>query len=155
MYLNEKKDKNIKTILEQKALGTVGILSKIKNGLTNNFILTNCDTLLNYDYSKILKYHNENKNIITIVYVKKKYEVPYGNFNIDKSSNILSIQEKPKLNLNVNIGFYVFNKRILTVIPKNKYLDFDELLTIALEHKLKVKSYQVSDYLWTDLAKIK
>ena len=54
LFIKEKNNKNIKTIFEKKPMGTVGVLSKLKNKIKDNVILTICDTVLNYNYSKIL-----------------------------------------------------------------------------------------------------
>tara|TARA_B100000700_G_C15005099_1_gene838147 strand:+ start:450 stop:1502 length:1053 start_codon:yes stop_codon:yes gene_type:complete len=153
LFLKEKKDKDIKIIYENKPLGTVGILSKLKykKFKQSEIILTNCDTLLNYDYSKILDFHKINNNVLTLVCTKKTHQIPYGDCEIDKDSNLKKINEKPKFNINVNIGFYILNMKILKLIPIDKKFDVTDLIKIILKKNLKIKTYIIDQKNWSDL----
>ena len=59
-------------------MGTAGSLYYLKNKIRNYFFLTNCDTIINTNYYKILQSHIQNKNDITVVVAKKILKVPYG-----------------------------------------------------------------------------
>ena len=147
-YFNELKlNVKIKIVEEKKPLGTVGILSSLKK-LNHNFILTNCDNIYNFEYSKILKSHLKNENDLTICTTQKKLKVPYGVCEI-KNSNITNIIEKPKYKFNINTGMYVINKKILKLIKKNKKLDMDEFLFILFKNKKKIGSFQIKDNQWS------
>ena len=61
---------------EKKPLGTVGSLFLIKNKLKDDFFLTNCDTIIDENYSEIYKHHKNKKNDITIVTATKKIKIP-------------------------------------------------------------------------------
>ena len=43
-----------------------------------NFLVTNCDTIIKYDFTKICKLHLKNQNSLTMIVVKKKYVIPFG-----------------------------------------------------------------------------
>ncbi len=63
-YINELKtetDTVIKTITEKVPLGTFGGITLLKHKLNNNFILTNCDTIIDYNYYEILSSHLKKK----------------------------------------------------------------------------------------------
>ena len=65
------------TVQEKKPLGTVGSLFLIKNKLKDDFFLTNCDTIIDENYSEIYKHHKNKKNDITIVTATKKIKIVY------------------------------------------------------------------------------
>jgi len=60
-------DYSINYIEEQKPLGTAGSLYLLKNKIKKTFFVSNCDILIDADYSDILKFHRKNHNKITII----------------------------------------------------------------------------------------
>src|SRR5699024_336047 len=67
-YINElDKDYKVDYADEDFPLGTGGGLSLLKGKVRSNFVLSNCDILIEEDYNKIIEYHNENNNFITMV----------------------------------------------------------------------------------------
>jgi len=65
-------------IEEDIPLGTAGALKFLESKVTKPFILTNCDILIDADYSDLVDYHNKEKNDITIVASLKHYNIHYG-----------------------------------------------------------------------------
>ena len=66
----------------KKPLGTIGSLQNLKPLPKNPVIVTNCDVLFNFDYSKMLKHHVQKNYILTIVTSKFKIL-----FNMDVIAN--------------------------------------------------------------------
>ena len=113
-YLNDlKKINSLSTIQEKTPLGTAGSLFLIKKKIKSDFFLTNCDTIINTNYSDIYSHHRIKKNDITIVTASKKFKVPYGVCHMEK--NNFFMKEKPELLHNVNTGFYIISKECLKV----------------------------------------
>ena len=153
-YFEESKMKfNIELVKEKKPLGTAGSLYYLKNKIRNYFFLTNCDTIINTNYYKILQSHIQNKNDITIVVAKKILKVPYGvaEFNSKKKFSLI---EKPKLKFDVNVGLYILNKSILLQIKTKKFLDFNTLLNKNITKKKKIGFYQIRDKEWIDVGQM-
>ena len=149
--LNKKFD--IKFINEKKPLGTAGGLSLVKNLKSENFILSNCDTIFRIDYQKFYKTHIKNKNRITLVVSNKNYELPYGVCKI-KSQKLNSISEKPKLNFLVNAGLYLLDKRILKLLKKNQSMDMNNLLNICIKKRIKIGTFLIENKNWVDLGQL-
>tara|TARA_Y200000002_G_C22683749_1_gene665139 strand:+ start:3209 stop:4267 length:1059 start_codon:yes stop_codon:yes gene_type:complete len=141
-------------IIEKKPLGTAGILSIINNLKCKNFIFSNCDTIINFDYNEILDFHKVNKIDLTIICSYQNIDINYGVCNVYKNGNVKSISEKPKLNFLVNTGVYVCNSKILNKIKKNTYLDFDELIERLIKNKFKVKIFPIHSSKWLDFGTI-
>jgi len=142
----------IQIISEDKPLGTAGSLYYLKNKLKNRFFLTNCDTLINTDYSKILKAHKREKNDITTVVSKKIFTIPYGVCEI-KNDNF-TLVEKPKLKFKVNVGLYLIERKILKNINQKKFLDFNELFTQSINKGFKIGYYEIKDKDWVDVGQM-
>ena len=51
----------------------------------------------------------------------------------------------------VNTGLYVLNPKIFKYIKKNHYLDFDSLLKIIKNKKLKIGLFPIEDKNWKDV----
>ena len=73
-----------KFIEEKKPLGTAGSLNFLKSKIHKDYFITNCDTLIDFDYREVYYFHKKNKNDITVVVSTKKFVVPYGLCKISK-----------------------------------------------------------------------
>lgn len=152
-YFEEKEDKKtqIKFIEERKPLGTAGGLNLMKRQLSNNFFVVNCDIVVNYDYKKILDFHKNNFSDITIVASYKEFPIPYGVCQTNSKGNLDRILEKPSFNYLVNTGFYVVNKKVLSLIPKNKPFDMTDLITKLKVNGKKISIYPIQNEKWYDV----
>ncbi|MGO9016318.1 MAG: sugar phosphate nucleotidyltransferase [Dissulfurispiraceae bacterium] len=134
---------NISLVEEEAYLGTSGSLSLLKNMITDTFIVTNCDILLDANYADIVKWHKENNNIITIVGCHKEINIPYGILEMDKGV-LSSFHEKPKYDVLINTGLYVIEPEVISLIAENRYMDMNILIESA-SHKGKVSVYPVHE----------
>lgn len=139
---------NIKIFQEKNPLGTVGGIAHLKN-LSDEFILTNCDNIYNFEYSEMLKFHKKNQNDLTICSTLKKIKIPFGVCEIS-NGYLNKIIEKPKFNFIANSGIYIVNKRILKLIKKNERLEMDKFLSLLLSKNKKVGSFQINQDQWHD-----
>lgn len=148
-------DKNLKInyVIEPKPLGTVGGVQYLKKIKSNNFLLSNCDTLFKIDYLKFYDFHKINNNYITLAVSKVQHEFSYGSCKVIKKK-LISIKEKPRLNFIANAGLYVMKREIINLIPKNKKFDLTDLINKCLKLRKKVGVYEVSSNAWTDLGKL-
>lgn len=138
---------------EKKPLGTVGSLSNIKLISGQRIILVNCDTIFNFDFNDLLRFHIRKKSNFTIVISVNTFHSSYGVCDIDKSNKLISFREKPKISNNANVGFYIIEKNIINLIPKNKFFGIDELINKVLKKGMKVYVYKIQDKNYTDYGK--
>jgi dTDP-glucose pyrophosphorylase len=139
LYFNENKQPyEVELIDENEYYGTVGGLCLLKRKIKDTFVFTNCDTLLEGDYSEFINWHKEHKNILTIIGSHKEIYVPYGVLNMTNGS-LFEMIEKPKYDLFVNTGSYVMEPEILDYLEDNEKMDIDQLITrIKLSNTNKV-----------------
>ena len=136
-------------VYEEKPLGTSGSLAQVP-GLTNTFLVTNGDVLIDFDMTDLIAYHRANKAIATIATHKRKVTMNLGVIETDKGNTVTNYLEKPDINYQASMGLYVFEARVLQYIPKDEYLDFPDLVKKLLEAGEKVSSYPFRGY-WEDL----
>lgn len=128
LFLSENKYPfKVEIVEEEKFLGTAGGLCLIKNKIKNTFILTNCDTILSGNTSKILEWHKENDNIITLVGSHKEIPIPYGVLKF-KDGFLDAIDEKPELDLFINTGTYILEPEIFEWVDDDEFLNMDQLI---------------------------
>ncbi len=152
-FNNSDQNYKINFVTEPKPLGTVGGIRHVKNIKSNNFLLSNCDTLFKIDYIELYNYHQTNNNFLTLVVSKVHHEFSYGFCKVTKK-RLISIKEKPKLDFIANTGLYVMKKEVLKLIPKNKKFDLTDLINKCLVLKKKIGVYEIQSNSWTDLGKL-
>ena len=145
--------KNVKVsyIKEKKFLGTAGSLSLLKPKIKDDIIITNCDTLIEINYSEVLDYHKKNKYDFTVVASTKEFEVPYGACIINDKGELKKLKEKPKYNLLVNVGFYILKAELLRLIKKNKHLSMTDFINNLQSKNYKIGVYPCHENFWKDI----
>ena len=153
-YLKDVDDKEIIFCDEFKFLGTAGGLKLLNEKLTGTFFLSNCDILIEEDYSKIYEYHRINNNTITLVCALKKVVFPYGIVETTDSGSMLSLKEKPTFEYLTNTGFYLIEPEFLNFIEHNSYSDMPDVIQRCIENKKKVGVYPIKEDSWIDMGQI-
>ena len=154
-FRDEEKNYDVEYVEEEKPLGTGGSLYLLKDKLKETFFVSNCDILIDANYSDILKYHKENNNKITVVTSLKQYTIPYGVIELNNKSAISSTVEKPEYNFLVNTGMYILEPDTLEDIPKNEFFHITDLINKYLEQGIKVGTYPVTEKSWLDMGEFK
>ena len=142
---------NINFLEEDKPRGTIGGLAKHYKKFNSTVFLTNCDIVVNADYSQISKFHKKYKNDLTIVASTKQNEIPYGVCELDEKGKFLNIFEKPKSFYLANTGFYLVEPYIFKFIPKNKFFHMTDLIKILKTKHKKIGIFPIDESLWLDV----
>ncbi len=152
-YLNQLNNSryNINYFQEEKPLGTAGSLSLIRNKINSTFFVSNCDIIIDEDYSEILNYHRNNNNELTVVSVLKHYPIPYGIINTLKDGVLAELKEKPELTFQINSGMYILEPHLLDDIPKNEFFHITDLINEIQKRNGKIGVFPVSEGSWTDI----
>ena len=137
---------------EDMPLGTAGPLALVP-GLNENFFVMNGDVLTTLDFKTLLKFHKSQKAIATIAAHHKKVKIDLGVLqHAPKSFELTGYIEKPSYEYIVSMGIYVFRPDVLRYIPKNRYLDFPDLVLKMIAAGEKVVHYPYDGY-WKDLGR--
>jgi len=142
---------NINYFIEDKPLGTAGSLSLLKGNIAETFFVSNCDILIDQDYSEVLKYHKENNNEITIIAALKNYSLPYGTIESGTNGKLLRLIEKPDVTFKVNSGMYILEPHVLDEIPPNSFFHITQLIDKINLRNGKIGVFPVSERSWLDI----
>ncbi|GAB6076183.1 nucleotidyltransferase family protein [Desulfurobacterium crinifex] len=150
------KDYEVEFIWEETFLGTAGSLKLLEDKLEKDvFFVSNCDILVDADYSEILDFHRNSGSVFTSVTAIRHYRIPYGVVMTSNGGVIDKIMEKPEYTFQINTGVYLSNKNVLELIPQGSPFDMPELINTLLERGEKVFAYPVNEGAYIDIGEWK
>lgn len=139
---------------EKEPLGTGGGLSLLRGKLNSTFFFSNCDNLLLSDYDSILKFHQNNENVITMVCAYKNVTIPYGIVDMGMNGVVESMSEKPEFSYLTNTGIYIVEPDILEDIRPNSPIGFPDIIQEQKKKGKRVAVYPVSGNEWLDMGQM-
>ncbi len=139
---------------EAKPLGTGGGLSLLRGKLNETFFFTNCDNLLQANYERMLEFHKQNSNVITMVCAYKNYSIPYGVIEMGVNGKIESMKEKPLVSFLTNTGIYIVEPEVLDDIEDNVSIGFPDVVEKQRQKGRKVAVFPVSESEWMDMGQL-
>ncbi len=151
----ENKAYQLDYIVEDEPLGTAGSLSLLKGQINSPFFVSNCDILIRQDYREVYKYHNENKNDLTILSAMSHYQIPYGTLESGKDGQLVKIEEKPEKTFMINTGVYLLEPTTLKHVPEKLFFHMTDLIAKIKESGGRVGVFPVSSGAWVDIGQWK
>ena len=142
---------SISYIEESKHLGTAGSIKLIEKKFDTPVIITNCDILIEADYEKVLSFHKESGNALTIVSSLKNVTIPYGVLHSSQNGVISSMEEKPQLSYFINTGMYVLDPQYIEKIPDDTFYHMTHLADQLMSDGLQVGMYPISENSFLDM----
>lgn len=136
---------------EDKPMGTAGSIGLLDGKISTTFFVTNCDILIEQDYSEILEYHNENKNEITMISVMKHFPIAYGTIETGQNGKLICLKEKPELTFKINSGMYILEPHLIDEIPKGALFHINHLIEKVSSRNGKIGVFPVSEKSWIDV----
>lgn len=150
---NEKKY-NITWYDEDKPLGTGGGLSLLKGRFNDTFFFANCDALLTANYERMLQFHKENGNVITMICAYKTLDIPYGIVEIGLNGKIDKMREKPTMSFLTNTGIYIVEPEVVEDIEADTPIGFPDIIEIERRKGKKTAVFPVSENDWMDMGQL-
>ncbi len=151
-YFNEQKvSYRLHYVEEDKALGTAGSIGYINEVFEGPVIITNCDTLIESDYGKMMEHHRQSQNGMTVVSSLKNTTIPYGVIHSGEDGAVSEIEEKPKLSYFINTGMYIIDPEYLEAIPKGEFFHMTDLAAKLIREGVQVGMYPISESSFLDM----
>lgn len=139
---------------EKEFMGTGGGILLVRENIRETFFLTNCDVLIEEDYSTMLHYHKKNNNLLTMVCAIKNIQIPYGTIELDKNGNIFKLKEKPSYSFITNTGLYIIEPEFFKYIPEDKFIHITDIIEVCIANSERVGIYPISEGAWLDMGKL-
>ena len=142
---------HIEYYFEKEPLGNAGALFKLKDKLTEDFLLLNADSIFDVDFERFIKYHRLKGGLVTLFTHPNSH--PYDSSLIIANRNGVVEQwlskedERPKYYRNrVNAGLHVVSPEILNVEINSSKVDLDRQLLKPLAGSGKMFCYDSPEY---------
>lgn len=152
-HINEidKKNYEVEFIREAEPYGTAGSLNLLKDKINETFFVSNCDIMIEQDYSEVYKFHKENKNELTIIGALKHYSIPYGTLEVENGGLLIELKEKPDMTYMINCGMYILEPHLINEIPEKKHFHITDLIQSIKNRDGRVGVFPVSEMSWIDI----
>lgn len=143
-----------------KETNTGGRIKRIERYIRGDeFLATYGDGVADIDLRRLLTYHREKGKIGTVSVLHPVSG--YGILDFEPDHTIVHFQEKPRLDIWINGGFFVFNRRIFDYLTDNSVLEKEPFERLAKERQLAAyphpgfwasmdtyKDFQELNHLW-------
>jgi NDP-mannose synthase len=141
---------------ESEPLGTVGALGLI-DGLDDDFLVMNGDTLTDMDYAALLERHRQSGAAATIATTTREVQISLGVLHFEQngsheSHKLTGYTEKPKIEYQASMGVYCFSPRAVGFIEAGERLDFPDLILRLIAAGEEVRGWMCTDY-WLDIGR--
>lgn len=137
--------------IEQEPLSTMGPLNLISD-LPENFLVMNGDILTDLNYSGFYDSHVNERSIFTVSGYRREQKSDYGVLEIGSDGFLCNFKEKPSTCIDVSMGIYMANKKIMEFIPKGKPYGFDNLMYDLIEANVPAAVRMFAGY-WLDIGR--
>ena len=145
---------NITWYDEEKPLGTGGGLSLLRGKFKDTFFFANCDALLTSNYESMIRFHKENRNVITMICAYKNMNIPYGVVKMGINGSIEEMKEKPLYSFLTNTGIYIVEPEVFDDLIDNEVIGFPDIILREKKKGKKVAVFPVSENDWMDMGQI-
>lgn len=142
---------HIEYYFEKEPLGNAGALFKIKDKLTNDFLLLNADALFDVDFNRFVKYHEQHGALVTLFAHANDHPYDSGLLVVDKDNYVQQWLTKedarPQYYRNiVNGGLHVVSPKVLDVEITTPKVDLDRQILKPLAGTGKMLCYNSPEY---------
>ena len=154
-YVNKKyKNYKINFIDENSQLGTAGAIKNLETLKHNqDFLIVFGDLLFNFDFKKLINFHNFKKSECTLVVHPNSHPIDSDCVELNDDSQVVEFHKKPhKRNKIINnlclSGILILNKKFLKLIKPNVPQDISkDLLDKILKNNNKIFGYKTREYI--------
>lgn len=142
---------NIEYFYEKEPLGNAGALLKLRDRLTEDFLLLNADAVFDIDFNRFVEYHNKKGGLVTLFTHPNDHPYDSGLIIADDNGMVMSWLTKddnrPEYYRNrVNAGLHVISPEALDVDTDSDKVDLDRQILKPLAGTGKMYVYDSPEY---------
>lgn len=142
---------NIDYYFEDKPLGNAGALFKIKEKLTDDFLLINGDLVFDIDFNRFVNFHKEKGGLVTLFTHPNSHPYDSGLVITDSDCSVVKWlnkeDDRPKWYKNrVNAGIHIVSPKVLELDVQCEKVDLDRMILKPLCGSGKMFAYDSSEY---------
>ena len=142
---------HIEYFVEDKPLGNAGALFRIKDKLTEDFLLLNADSVFNIDFNRFVAFHKEHNALATLFTHPNDHPYDSGLIIADEDKSVqkwlAKEDERPEFYKNrVNAGLHIISPKLLNNEINLPKIDLDRHLLKPLAGMGKMFCYDSPEY---------
>lgn len=142
---------HIEYYFEEEPLGNAGALFKIKDKLTDDFLLLNADAIFDVDFNRFVAYHKKKGGLVTLFTHPNGHPYDSGLIFADENGGVLhwcaKEDERPQYYRNrVNAGLHVISPKVLEQEITTQKIDLDRQLLKPLAGTGTMFCYDSPEY---------
>lgn len=142
---------NIEYYIEETPLGNAGALFKIRDKLTDDFLLLNADAVFDIDFRRFVEFHKSHGGLVTLFTHPNSH--PYDSGIVIADGNGVVLQwlakedDRPDYYKNrVNAGLHVISPKVLDIDISTEKVDLDRQVLKPLAGTGKMYVYDSPEY---------
>jgi len=147
---------------EYRELGTAGGIKNAEPSIrSSRFFVFNGDVLTDIDLTGMLKFHREKKSLITVSLIQVLDPSAFGLVLTKPTGRVTKFMEKPSAAFIkshpeqywINAGIYIFERKVLDLIPRNRKHSVErDLFPACLAKSLPIHGFHVKrTTYWIDM----
>lgn len=142
----------------QEDLGTAGAVRAAAVDRKGPILVISGDLITDFDLTKSLTWHRENRSEATILLTRTENPLAYGIVITDANGRVVRFLEKPSwgeaFSDTINAGIYFLEPAALELIPKHTNFDFSQdLFPLMLNRSMALKGMIMDGY-WKDVGNV-
>lgn len=142
---------HIEYYFEKEPLGNAGALFKIKDKLTEDFLLLNADAMFDVDFNRFVDFHKQNNALATLFTHPNSHPYDSGLIISNEHNQVekwlAKEDERPMYYKNrVNAGLHVISPEVLDQVIDTQKIDLDRQLLKPLAGTKKMYCYDSPEY---------
>ena len=142
---------SIRYLQERIPMGSIGAMTLKQRWSHEHFLVINGDVYSNFDIGNLCEQYFSRKADMAVLAVPNIVKVPYGVLEMTSDGYVTSLAEKPDYEFMVNAGVYLFNKKVLNLLPKGISYEGWQLVQSALHTGLHVAGVAQTTGYWIDI----
>ena len=141
----------IEYFFEKEPLGNAGALFKLKNQLTEDFLLLNADAIFDVDFNRFVAFHRSHGGLVTLFTHPNSHPYDSGLIVADEKGAVqqwlAKEDERPEFYCNrVNAGLHVISPKVLAMKISTPKVDLDRQLLKPLAGSGMMFCYDSPEY---------
>jgi NDP-sugar pyrophosphorylase family protein len=126
--------------------------SPLFSDLESTVLVMNSDLLTTLNYRAFLDFHRTQKASVTIGMFRQTLSTELGVIETNGGCRLKQYKEKPEIKLNVSMGVYAFESRLLSYLPKNQRVSLPDFINRLIQENENVVGYPFEGY-WLDIGR--
>ena len=139
----------IEYVWEEESLGTAGALALVDEFKSEHVLLMNSDLFTDVDFQDLYLELIKSKADMAVSSTEYKGDVPFVVFETNLI-HVIDFKEKLSFIYRSNAGIYIFKKKLISEIPKNKFYDITDLMDNLVKQGGKLIHNPIKGF-WIDI----